>query len=252
MSNNPRKYPQADIKILYAKAAGRCSFEQCRRDVVLEASNSDKTKQIGKIAHIVAHSQDGPRANPNYPKEKLDTYENWILLCSTCHDTVDAQESKYTVEDLRNIKTSHESWVTEQLDESMSDVTFAELDIAAKAIASGVHSDNNDLSVIAPEEKIQKNNLGPESRSYISMGLSRSAEVTKFLSEMSQLDDQFPIRLKDGFKQKYLELKETLSGDALFMSMLEFAQKGQGDFKQKAASLALLSHLFHLCEVFEK
>ena len=84
------------------------------------------------------------------------------------------------------------------------------------------------------------------------MGLSRSSEVTRFLSQMSQLDDQYPIRLRDGFKEKYDELRLDFKGDDLFMSMMGFSQKGLNDFKQQAASLALLSHLFHLCEVFEK
>ncbi|MGR9000003.1 MAG: HNH endonuclease [Gammaproteobacteria bacterium] len=250
--NSPRKYPQADIKILYAKAAGRCSFETCRKDIVLEAESNDKTKQIGKIAHIVAHSSDGPRANPNYPKDKLDSYENWILLCPTCHDTIDAQESKYTVEGLIKIKTDHETWVTGQLDQGLSDITFAELEIAAKAIASGKHSNNGDFQVIPPEQKITKNGLTEVSRSYIAMGLSRSFEVGRFLVSMTQLDDQYPERLKSGFRQKYMELKKSICGDELFMAMLEFSQVGHTDFKQQAASLAILSHLFHLCEVFEK
>ncbi len=250
--NSPRKYPQADIKILYAKAAGRCSFEKCRKDIVLGAASNDKTKQIGKIAHIVAHSSEGPRANPNYPLDKLDRYENWILLCPTCHDTVDAQESKYTVEGLIKIKTDHEIWIAGQLDQGLSDITFAELEVAAKAIATGKHSNNGDFQVIPPEEKITKNGLTEVSRSYIAMGLSRSSEVGRFLASMTQLDDQYPERLQSGFRQKYMELKQASSGDELFLSMLEFAQVGQTNFKQQAASLAILSHLFYLCEVFEK
>jgi hypothetical protein len=250
--NNSRKYPLADVKILYAKAAGRCSFDNCRKDVVLEAFGNDETKQIGKIGHIVAHSLNGPRAIPNYPPDKLDTYENWILLCPTCHDTVDIQESKYTVDDLHQIKSEHEAWIADQLDQKMSEVTFAELEIAAKALSSGQHSDNSDFQVIPPDKKIGKNGLTENSRSYISMGLSRSGEVGRFIASMAQLDEDYPERLKNGFRKKYLELKTDYSGDELFFAMLEFAQAGQNDFKQQAAGLAILSHLFHLCEVFEK
>ena len=250
--SNSRKYPQADIKILYAKAGGRCSFSSCRKDVVLESTHKEKKKQIGKIAHIVAHSSNGPRANSGFPHDKLDTYDNWILLCPTCHDTVDAQESKYTVDSLLEIKAEHEAWVADQLDQGMSSVSFAELEIAAKAIASGKHSNASDFQVIPPGEKISKNGLTEFSRSYIAMGLSRSAEVGRFLSSMDQIDDGYPEKLKSGFRQKYMELKQASNGDELFMAMLEFAQAGQTSFAQKAASLAILSHLFHLCEVFEK
>jgi hypothetical protein len=109
----------------------------------------------------------------------------------------------------------------------MSEVTFAELEIAAKALASGTHSSNGDLQVIPPEEKIAKNSLTDVSRSYISMGLSRSNEVSRFIANMAQLDDEYPERLKSGFRQKYLELKAASSGDALFMAMLEFAHAGR-------------------------
>ena len=49
-----------------------------------------------------------------------------------------------------------------------------------------------------------------------------------------------------------IKLKQTTSGDALFTDMFEFAKHGQHDFSMIEASLALLTHLFHLCEVFEK
>ena len=67
-----RKYPQNHIKILYGLAAGRCAFPDCRKPLILDAT-SDQIQQIGEIAHIVAHSPSGPRADALYPKEKLDT-----------------------------------------------------------------------------------------------------------------------------------------------------------------------------------
>lgn len=246
-----RNYPLADVKILYGKAANRCAIPSCRMNVALDVPG-DKSRQIGKIAHIVAHSPNGPRANSEYPQDKIDSYDNLILLCPTCHDTVDAQESKYSVDTLCKLKADHESWVKEQLDKRMSEVTFAELEIAAKAIATGQHFTNGDFHVITPEEKILKNGLTQEVRGLISTGLSRSSEVSEYLVKAAQLDSNFPERLTDGFKVKYLELKKTTSRDALFMEMFDFAKSGQHDFKQQAASLAILTHLFHLCEVFEK
>lgn len=245
-----RNTPPKDAKILYGRASGRCS--KCRMNVVLEDSNTKEPQQIGKIAHIVAHSPKGPRADTSYPKDKLDTYENLILLCPTCHDTVDVLEGTYRVETLTKLKKDHEKWTSERLDEGMSEVTFAELEIAARAIASGQHSDKSDFHVITPEEKIEKNNLTDKSRAYLSMGISRSTEVEKFLSSMTIVDNMFTDRLKAGFKKRYKELKQTHDGDGLFFAMLDFSQANQCGFEQKAASLAILSHMFYLCEVFEK
>jgi len=177
-----------------------------------------------------------------------------LYLCPFCHTKIDKQEADYSAEFLFSIKKEHESWVAEQLDQGMSEVSFAELEIAAKALASGKHSSNGDgFDVITPEEKINKNGLSDIVRSDIAMGLSKSHEVERFLANMAtNVDEEFPERLKSGFKTKYIELKETLSGDELFMTMLEFAQAGQKGFRQQAAGLAILCHLFHLCEVFEK
>lgn len=245
-----RKYPVADVKILYGRAAGRCAFANCRKNIVLDDIPNDKSKQIGKIAHIVAHSPDGPRGDKSYPPDKLNIYENWILLCPSCHDLIDTRPLLYTIATLREIKLSHEAWVEEGLDQSS--VTFAELEVAAKAIATGQHYESSDFTVIPPEEKIKKNNLTNLSARYIAMGLSRSLEVEKFLSSMAIVDQAFPERLKNGFKHKYLELQKTSSGDALFMDMLSFATSGFKDITECAAGLAILVHLFHLCEVFEK
>lgn len=174
------------------------------------------------------------------------------MLCPTCHDIIDTQPENYPTEALRRIKQEHERWVEEQLDEEMSNVSFAELETAAKALSTGKFSESTGFSVIPPELKIAKNNLTQVSRTYISMGLSRSPEVEKFLANMAQLDSEFPERLKNGFKQKYLALNKDSSGDELFMDMLEFANSGRSDFKQQAAGLAILTHLFHICEIFEK
>ena len=247
-----RKYPNADLKILYGKAAGKCAMPKCRIDIVLEQKQDEKRKQIGKIAHIVAHSTNGPRADDSYPKEKLDAYDNWVLLCPTCHDTVDALDSKYSVSDLLNIKSKHEEWVTLRLDESMSEVSFAELEVASKAIASGKHFTSSDFSLISPEEKIEKNNLSGSSKVLIVTGLSRSSEVREYLYKQTQIDDEFVYRLKGGFIEKYNELSKSILGDSLFMAMLDFAQAGQTEFKHQAASLAILCHLFELCDIFEK
>lgn len=250
-----RKYPQADIKILYGQAAARCAFPTCRKDVVLECTATDKTKQIGKIAHIVAHSESGPRFDSNYPKNKLDTYENWVLLCPTCHDTVDAQEKQYTVESLRKLKADHEEWVQNTLNDAISEVTFAELEVAVKGIAiQQADIPPGGFSVITPDEKIRKNQLSDASRNMIAMGLMQGSQVKAYLEGVEQLDSGFINRLIAGFQEKYkfLSAKKELTSDAVFEELLSFASSSGNDFKTRAAGLALLAHLFETCEVFEK
>lgn len=247
-------------KVFLAMKSGNiCAFKDCRKALTADGINANPSV-IGEAAHIYGESP-GTKTKPasaRYRADMTDTqrnhYNNLIYLCPTCHTKIDKQEKDYPADHLFALKAEHESWVAEQLDQGMSEVSFAELEIASKALASGKHSSNGDsFEVIPPEEKINKNGLSDAVRSDIAMGLSKSYEVERFLANMAtNVDDEFPERLKSGFKEKYLELKATLSGDELFASMLEFAQAGQKGFRQQAAGLAILSHLFHLCEVFEK
>ena len=249
-----RKTPTPDIKILYGLAASRCSFLECRLDLVLEAKKEDQKKQIGKIAHIVAHSGDGPRADGSYPPEKLDTYENWILLCGTHHDVIDTISSEYSVKSLHEMKKNHESWVRNSLEEQVINIGFAELEVAASAILSAsAMVTSSSFDVLPPAKKIEKNNLTESTYNLIVMGLSRSREVGEYIESQSKLDENYPERLKEGFRNEYDKLVEDgITGDALFESMLEFSSGYNSDFKRKAAGLAILAHLFELCEVFEK
>lgn len=112
-----RRYPLGDVKILWALAAGRCCFPGCRDVCIVAATTYDRTAALGDIAHIVAHSPTGPRADAAFPKDALDTYENWVLLCPTHHRLVDAQANSYTAATLRHWKATHEAWVADQLRE---------------------------------------------------------------------------------------------------------------------------------------
>lgn len=245
-------------KVLLAMRSGnKCAFPDCRKKLSADGEKSDPAV-IGEAAHIYGENPGTDKKPPSarFREDMIDEernhYNNLIYLCPSCHTKIDKQEDDYPAEDLFQLKEEHESWVSSQLDQGMSEVTFAELEIAAKSIASGAHSDGEDFSVIPPDEKIRKNGLSEKSRKYISMGLSQSNEVERFITSMTQLDIEYAERLKSGFRTEYDKLNEEASGDELFMGMLEFAQKGASGFKQQAASLAILSHLFHLCDIFEK
>ena len=247
-------------KILLAMKSGNCcAFSNCRKALTSDGLKSNPAV-IGEAAHIYGESPGtktkpaSARYQPDMTNEQRNHYDNLIYLCPSCHTKIDKQEHDYPAESLLSLKEEHELWVSEQLDQGMSEVSFAEMEVAAKALESGKHSSKSDnFVVIPPEEKVNKNGLSDSVRSYIAMGLIKSNEVERFLASMAtNVDEEFPERLRDGFKTKYLEVKETFSGDELFMSMLDFAQAGQKKFSQQSASLAILSHLFQLCEVFEK
>ena len=152
-----RKKPLPDVEILYSGAAGRCCFPGCRLNLVIESKKEGKKKQIGKIAHIVAHSKKGPRGDSSYPLEKRGTYENWILLCGTHHDIVDAFDSEYTVAELRKMKRNHEDWVHNTLEARVQKTTFAELEVAAKYILSKISvTTKTSFELLPPAKKLER------------------------------------------------------------------------------------------------
>lgn len=236
--------------ILAFKSGNRCALKDCKTELILNGTGG--VSVFGEAAHIYGENEGSARYNADLNENLRNEYNNLIYLCPNCHTKIDKQENDYPVDLLFQIKEEHEKWVNQQMDNGMSEVTFAELEIASRVIASGNHSTDNEFHIISPEEKIKKNNLSQAIRSLILSGLSRSGEVRDYLSKQAQLDMDFPEKLKNGFKDKYIEMKKTTDGDALFYGMMKFAENGKADFAQRAASLAILCHLFEICEVFEK
>jgi len=101
-----------DVKILWGRAANRCSFPDCR----IELTPVGEKNTLGEIAHIVSSSPNGPRGTSNITEEERDGYENLILLCPTHHTMIDNNPQEWTVDSLKQIKQEHEKWVTIQLD----------------------------------------------------------------------------------------------------------------------------------------
>jgi hypothetical protein len=83
----------------------------CRRELVMDATETDDESLVGEAAHIVAESAAGPRGASPLTPEQRDKYANLILLCNVDHKVVDDQFNEYTVERLSTLKQQHEAWV---------------------------------------------------------------------------------------------------------------------------------------------
>lgn len=102
-------------KMLWGRAANRCAKPDCRIELVMDASETDDESLIGEECHIFARSPDGPRGDSSFPKERIDKYDNLVLMCSIHHKLIDDQPSTYPVDKLKEIKSNHEKWVKESL-----------------------------------------------------------------------------------------------------------------------------------------
>jgi hypothetical protein len=80
-------------KMLWGRAANRCSFPGCRRELVIDATETDDEALVGDACHIVGDSADGPRGNSSLTDEERDKYANLLLLCKVHHKEIDDQQN---------------------------------------------------------------------------------------------------------------------------------------------------------------
>jgi len=124
---------QRDIKLLWARAAGRCSFSGCGVKLTQDKNLASDSFPLGEQAHIVGESEDAPRGRGPLTADERNSYFNRILLCPTHHTVVDNNPEDYPVEKLHIMKAQHELWVEQTLSESKDvhktaqDVIYADL-----------------------------------------------------------------------------------------------------------------------------
>ena len=74
--------------------------------IVDEATNT----VMGEIAHIEGVGKRSARHNPNLSEDRLNDFDNLILLCHEHHTKVDDKKNGYTVSQLREMKCQHEKF----------------------------------------------------------------------------------------------------------------------------------------------
>jgi hypothetical protein len=102
-----------DRKILWARAGNRCAFPDCRQELIRLGVSTSTV--VGEEAHIVAKEPEGPRGESALTEAERNSYCNLILLCPTHHTIVDKSEADFSVKELLQIKSAHETWVAAQL-----------------------------------------------------------------------------------------------------------------------------------------
>lgn len=121
-------------KILWGRAANRCSFPGCPRELVIEVEETGSSVVVSNEAHIVAREDNGPRGNPAMPIEERDSYGNLILLCLEHHTIVDADDDYWTENRLHEMKAEHEKDVRDRM--SPEDSRNLQLDVAYATIVT--------------------------------------------------------------------------------------------------------------------
>jgi hypothetical protein len=248
-----RSYSFRTIKVLFGLAGNRCAAPGCTNPIITPGTALSEDAVIGQICHIYAVSDDGPRGKLGLTEAEKKSAANLILCCPTHHAVIDTQYKDYPSSTLIEWKRSQERAYRTRLSSSINSIGYSELEVTAKALMSLLAPSASDTTVIPPKEKIRKNGLSGSVEFLLHLGAAKSHEVETLLLKAAQLDSTFPERLREGFVIRYKQLKkEGYKGDDLFYSLYEWAGGGDQDQSREAAGLCILSHLFVICDVFEK
>jgi hypothetical protein len=104
-----RGIPNRIESMLWGKAAGRCEFAGCNRQL-FKSPVTQEQANIAEKAHMWAFSGDGPRGNAGVAKKKLNDLDNLLLVCHSCHRKIDQHldGGRYPVSLLQRWKAEHE------------------------------------------------------------------------------------------------------------------------------------------------
>lgn len=98
-----------DLKLLWGKAAGRCSYPGCQKDLTPILLNSGAVV-LGEMAHVIGRKAGAARSDAAMGID--DSYPNLILLCPTHHTLIDKAPRDFPVELLRKWKADWEGQVS--------------------------------------------------------------------------------------------------------------------------------------------
>lgn len=243
---------QQQLKVLWGIGA-ICARPGCGQRLIVDGTAHDGPAVIGKMAHIRAFSPEGPRHDPSLTQSEIDSADNIILLCPTDHEIVDAQDSTYTVAELRDWKGKQEAFVLDAVDARVRSVGFEELKVVTEALLAVPGALPNHLALpLRPAEKMERNGLTAKVSDTLTAGYLRFDDVQAFVSRTEALQPGYGDALAEGFRERYRELiGQGLTGDAVFFALVDWSAAGNTTFDRTAAGVAVLTYLFHVCEVFE-
>lgn len=101
------------------RVQGLCSKPDCRVFTKGPRANSTKAKSIGRASHIHAAAEGGPRHNPHQSPPERASFDNGIWLCANHAAEVDADDSRFTPDELRRWKRDAEAYADASIGKSL-------------------------------------------------------------------------------------------------------------------------------------
>lgn len=157
------------IKLLFATAR-TCAYPSCATLLVFIDEDRDVREVAVQIAHIRSPKPDGPRYDPGFPPDQLNSDGNLLLLCGVHHHPVDQNGSKYTTAELLEWKraqtaegggstvqdddiTELVAWLESSLDEL---VQATRLQVRARLVGGRIGYPTTPTVVLLPLEGLEE------------------------------------------------------------------------------------------------
>ena len=242
--------PVSEQKQLCMSSGRYCAMPNCQMNL-LKKTDNNKIVNISQQAHIVAISNNGPRADPTLLDKEKNLEKNLILLCANCHKIVDSDPDTYTIKKLLRMKSDQAEKMSRMID-GVSSIGFAELEVILNYLASTQDNIKEDYTLLPPNEKIEKNNLSDKVRKSISGGMVGATQVKKYFEKHP--DPKFGNLVRNRLVQEYRKLHDEKYSLLInyLMKLWDYAAQHSNDFTKRMAALSVLVYFFETCEVFEK
>jgi hypothetical protein len=134
---------------------------------------------------------------------------------------------------------------------AMQSVRFSDVEKVLQHLLAHEPPPGADLRPV-PADKLQENSLSEDVSGFLRLGMIKSSLVAQFFANYR--DPRYGDALAFKFKEEYLELKaRNLSPDDIFWELRGYAGANDATSnREQAAALAILSHFFEECDIFER
>lgn len=249
-SNIPSRVREAII----AEAGGLCVNPNCRRQLT-----TNFAVYFGEAAHIRAKRPGGQRHIADWSKEELDSAENLMPLCPSCHRIIDKPEGakQYTDDVLDGW------WTLRRLEQSQRAVPQATrvqreyIDRIVEGIVSLAAEDSlntspDDMILVNVTRKIEINQLSEAITNEIRWALSQQQHVDEYFNVQRRFHVNIQEQARHAVVSQYNIQSTNLFNDRLFSALIHWAMQGQTEERFRQAATVLITYFFERCDIFER
>jgi hypothetical protein len=136
-------FNQKTIASIARRVAYLCSNPRCGRNTIGPQAGGEGSINVGVAAHITAASVGGPRYDASLSADERRNLSNRVWLCQTCSKLIDSDDKHFTVELLREWKSTAEERAFVAIASAPDNLDRAakitvELDEADRAVIQGL------------------------------------------------------------------------------------------------------------------